>query len=64
MQVYYKRIYVCHHLELSTGVFINGGGTMDRIKDLEQTANPFEGAVMTLKLSTDLLVGSFVVKSV
>jgi hypothetical protein len=37
---------------------------MDRIKDLEQTANPFEGAVMTLKLSTDLLVGSFVVKSV
>jgi hypothetical protein len=32
VEVYYKRIYA-NLLELSTGVFINGGRTMDRIKD-------------------------------
>jgi hypothetical protein len=35
-------IVYAYHLELSTGVFINGGRTMDWIKDLEQTAKPFE----------------------
>ena len=43
-------------------VFINGGGTMDGIKYLEQTANPFEDAVITLILSTDWFVGTFVTK--
>jgi hypothetical protein len=32
VEVYYKRIYA-NLLELSTGVFINGGRIMDRIKD-------------------------------
>jgi hypothetical protein len=35
-------IVYAYHLELSTGVSINGGRTMDWIKDLEQTAKPFE----------------------
>jgi hypothetical protein len=46
-----KKSMYAYHLELSTCVFINGGRTMDWIKDLEQTAKPFEDAVMTLKLT-------------
>jgi hypothetical protein len=34
-------IVYAYYLELLTGVFINGGRTMDWIKDLEQTAKPF-----------------------